>query len=135
MSTTLELSGVHLSVGDQLKIKGEVPRDAERFQIDLGRNVDDLALHFNPRFHDDVDGAVLVCNSKSGGCWGEEVRDLHNPLQRGTSVKMVLKLAGHTFEVLLPDGHEVHFPNRQDVDAVSYVKITGDFKLSSLKIC
>ncbi|KAM8824725.1 galectin-2-like isoform 2-T3 [Synchiropus picturatus] len=132
---SLELSGVNLSIGDQLKIKGEVPSDAERFQIDLGHNVHDLALHFNPRFHDDVDGAVLVCNSKSSGCWGEEVRDLHNPLQRGTSVKIVLKVAGDWFEVLLPDGHEVRFPNRQDVDIISYVKVTGDFKLSSLKIC
>lgn len=59
-----------------------------RFQIDLGRDADDLALHFNPRFHDDTDGSVLVCNSKAAGCWGEEKREIHNPLQRGTDVKV-----------------------------------------------
>lgn len=62
--------------------------DPLRFQIDLGSDADDLALHFNPRFHDDADGAVLVCNSKSAGCWGDEKRDIHNPLQRGTDVKV-----------------------------------------------
>jgi len=59
-----------------------------RFQIDLGCDSDDLALHFNPRFHDDADGAVLVCNSKTAGCWGDEKREIHNPLQRGTDVKV-----------------------------------------------
>jgi hypothetical protein len=41
-----------------------------RFQIDLGCDEDNLALHFNPRFNDDTDGTVLVCNSKIAGCWG-----------------------------------------------------------------
>lgn len=61
-----------------------------RFQIDLGTDEDDLGLHFNPRFHDDADGAVVVCNSKTVGCWGTEKRDIHNPLQRGSDVKVSL---------------------------------------------
>lgn len=59
-----------------------------RFQIDLGCDADDLALHFNPRFHDDADGAVLVCNSKTAGCWGDEKREIENPLQKGEDVKV-----------------------------------------------
>ena len=62
--------------------------DLLRFQIDLGSGEDDLALHFNPRFHDDSDGAVLVCNSKAAGSWGDEKREIHNPLHRGTEVKV-----------------------------------------------
>ncbi|KAM6913422.1 homeodomain-interacting protein kinase 2-like [Lycodopsis pacificus] len=105
------------------------------FEIDLGCGAEDLALHFNPRFHDDTDGAVLVCNSKAAGCWADEKREIHNPLQRGAEVKMVLKLTGDMFEVELPDGHEVQFPNRNNMDIISCIKITGDFKLTSLKIC
>lgn len=59
-----------------------------RFQIDLGCDAEDLALHFNPRFHDDEDGAVLVCNSKTAGCWGDEKRETENPLQKGSEVKV-----------------------------------------------
>ncbi|XP_044036702.1 galectin-2-like [Siniperca chuatsi] len=135
MSMQLELKNVNLRAGDQLKVKGVILHDAERFQIDLGWDADDLALHFNPRFHDDTDGAVLVCNSKTAGCWGDEKRELHNPLQRGTDVKIVLKLAEDVFEVELPDGQEVQFPNRDGMDAISYIKIAGDFKLTSFKIC
>ncbi|XP_034749144.1 galectin-2-like isoform X1 [Etheostoma cragini] len=135
MSMQLEMKNVQLRVGDRLKVKGEIMHDAERFQIDLGCGADDLALHFNPRFQDEEDGAVLVCNSKTDGCWGDEEREIHNPLQRGTDVKLVLKLAGDMFEVELPNGQEVQFPNRHNMDVISYIKILGDFKLTSFKIC
>ncbi|XP_051243400.1 galectin-1 [Dicentrarchus labrax] len=135
MSMQLELKNVNLRAGDQLKVKGLILHDAERFQIDLGCCADDLALHFNPRFHDDADGAVLVCNSKTAGCWGDEKREIQNPMQRGTDVKIELKLCGDVFEVELPDGQEVQFPNRDNMDIISYVKIAGDFKLTSFKIC
>ncbi|XP_029293683.1 galectin-2-like [Cottoperca gobio] len=135
MSMQLELKNLILRAGDQLKVKGTILHDAERFQIDLGCGADDLALHFNPRFQDDTDGAVLICNSKIAGCWGDEKREIHNPLQRGTDVKLVLKLGGDMFEVELPDGQEVQFPNRDNMDVISYIKIAGDFKLTSFKIC
>uniref|UniRef100_A0A1A8R5K4 Galectin n=2 Tax=Nothobranchius rachovii TaxID=451742 RepID=A0A1A8R5K4_9TELE len=135
MSMQLELKNMDLRTGNKLKIKGEILHDAERFQIDLGVDSDDLALHFNPRFHDDVDGAVLVCNSKIDGCWGDEKREIDNPLQRGSDVKIELKLSGDVFEVELPDGKEVQFPNRVGMDVITYVRVMGDFKLTSFKIC
>ncbi|XP_037332935.2 galectin-2-like isoform X1 [Pungitius pungitius] len=135
ISMQLELKNVNIRAGDQLKVKGVILHDAERFEIDLGCGAEDLALHFNPRFHDNTDGAVLVCNSKADGCWGSEKREIHNSLHRGKDVRMVLKLTGDMFEVDLPDGHEVQFPNRGGMDIISYIKIAGDFKLTSLKIC
>ncbi|XP_035036525.2 galectin-1-like [Hippoglossus stenolepis] len=134
MSLQLELKNVNLQTGDQLQIKGIIQHDAERFQIDLGSDEENLALHFNPRFHDDSDGAVLVCNSKSEGCWGDEQRNIHNPLQRGAELKIVLKLTGDMFEVELPDGNEVQFPNRAAMGVFNYIRISGDIKLTSLKI-
>lgn len=49
--------------------------------------------------------------------------------------QIVLKLAGDMFEVELPDGQEVQFPNRDGMDVINYIKIAGDFKLTSFKIC
>ncbi|XP_029688302.1 galectin-1-like isoform X2 [Takifugu rubripes] len=135
MSMQLELKDVILRTGDQLKIKGFVLHDADRFHIDLGNDANELALHFNPRFHDNADGSVLVFNSKTAGCWGEERREIPNPLHRGKEVKIVLKLAGDVFEVEIPDDHEFKFPNQESVDVISYIRIGGDFKLTSFKIC
>uniref|UniRef100_A0A674B3N3 Galectin n=1 Tax=Salmo trutta TaxID=8032 RepID=A0A674B3N3_SALTR len=134
MPMELELKHVELRAGDQFKVQGRIMDAAERFQIDLGCDEDDLALHFNPRFNDDTDGTVLVCNSKIAGCWGDEKREIHNPLQRGSTFKIVLKLMGDMFEVEMPDGQEIMFPNREGLDVITYIRIKGDLKLTSFKI-
>ncbi|XP_067087039.1 galectin-2-like [Osmerus mordax] len=138
MNQELELKNVELRAGDTLKVKGKILDMAERFQIDLRFDSDHLALHFNPRFHDNTDGSVLVCNSKIAGCWGDEKRETHNPLQKGSTVKVSRgrRICGENdmFEVELPDGHEIQFPNHESLD-ICYVRIKGDFQLKSFKIC
>uniref|UniRef100_A0A8C7G0C3 Galectin n=1 Tax=Oncorhynchus kisutch TaxID=8019 RepID=A0A8C7G0C3_ONCKI len=118
---------VELRAGDQ-HVLGFLERcdflfPISRFQIDL-------ALHFNPRFNDDTDGTVLVCNSKIAGCWGDEKREIHNPLQRGS----IFKLMGDMFEVEMPDRQEIQFPNREGLDVITYIRIKGDLKLIYFKI-
>ncbi|XP_038836324.1 galectin-2-like [Salvelinus namaycush] len=106
MPMELELKHVELRAGDQFKVQGRNMDAAERFQIDLGCDEDHLALHFNPRFNDDTDGTVLI----------------------------VLKLTGDMFEVEMPDGQEIQFPNREGLDVITYIRIKGDLKLTSFKI-
>ncbi|KAG7271334.1 hypothetical protein CRUP_037283 [Coryphaenoides rupestris] len=88
----LELKNVCLSAGDHLTVKGVILHHGK--QIDLGTSANDLALHFNPRFHDNHDSAVLVCNSKSHGCWGHERREGHKPSEarRGGQASSVYTL-------------------------------------------
>ncbi|CAL8270976.1 unnamed protein product [Lota lota] len=130
----MELNNVCLNAGDHLILKGVILPNAERFQVDLGTSVNDLALHFNPRFQDDNDGAVLICNSKSDGCWGDERRESHNPLKQGEDVKIVLRFTGDMFKVELPGGQTVQFPNREGASFISYISVTGDLQLCSFKI-
>uniref|UniRef100_A0A3B4B0C4 Galectin n=1 Tax=Periophthalmus magnuspinnatus TaxID=409849 RepID=A0A3B4B0C4_9GOBI len=135
-SQELELKNMEFKAGDKLKIKGLILHDADRFQIDLGYDEEDLALHFNPRFNDELDGTVFVCNSKAAGCWGEEKREINNTQNRkGQCKNIMVTFSGDMFEVELPDDQEVHFPNREDVDIIKYLRIRGDFKLTSFKIC
>ncbi|KAJ7992606.1 hypothetical protein DPEC_G00280430 [Dallia pectoralis] len=134
MPMELELKHVELRAGDVLKVQGRILDEAQRFQIDLGCDENDLALHFNPRFNDDTDGSVLVCNSKIAGSWGDEKREIHNPLRRGATVKIILRLTGDMYEVEMPDGHELQFPNREGLDVITYIRVKGDFRLTSFKI-
>ncbi|XP_036408711.1 galectin-2-like [Megalops cyprinoides] len=131
----LELRNVTLRAGDKLKVKGKIPEDAERFQIDLGCDSSDLALHFNPRFHDEDDGKVIVCNSLCEGCWGYEQRDAYNPFHRGSNVTVTVKVTEEGFEVELPEGHEIRFPDRRGLETLTYVRVKGHFKFTSFKIC
>lgn len=45
-----------------------------------------------------------------------------------------VKLTGNLFEVELPDGEEIQFPNREGLDVINYVRVKGDFKLTSFKV-
>ncbi|KAG9343082.1 hypothetical protein JZ751_015300 [Albula glossodonta] len=103
-------------------------------EIDLGCDSNDLALHFNPRFHDEADGKVIVCNSQCEGCWGYEQRETHNPFHRGSKVKVTVKLTDEGFEVELPEGQEIQFPDRRGLETLSYVRVKGHIKLTSFKI-
>uniref|UniRef100_A0A4W5J916 Galectin n=1 Tax=Hucho hucho TaxID=62062 RepID=A0A4W5J916_9TELE len=123
-----ELKHVELRAGDQFKEEGRIMDEVESFQIDLGCDEDNLALHFNPRFNDDTDGTVLVCNSMIADCWGDEKREIHNPLQRDST----FKLMGNMFEVKMPDGQDFQFPNCEGLDVITYIRIKGDLKLFHL---
>ncbi|KAK1150525.1 galectin-2-like [Acipenser oxyrinchus oxyrinchus] len=133
MGEVFEVKNVDLKVGDKMKIKGKIADDAKRFCLDMGKDSEELGLHFNPRFHDDVDGAVIVCNSKHGGCWGSEQRDPNFPFQKGEIVKFTVKVLSDCFEIELPSGHIVAFPNHLSLDKISYIRVKGDFKVTSFK--
>ncbi|XP_018594049.1 galectin-2-like [Scleropages formosus] len=133
--TELEIRNVQLCAGDKLKVAGFVLEDAERFQIDLGCNADDLALHFNPRFNDDADEMVIVCNSKCDGCWDDEQREPSNSFRRGFKMKVTIKITGEGFQVELPNGQNIQFPNRRGQDTLTYVRVKGHFRVTSFKIC
>ncbi|XP_060742263.1 galectin-2-like, partial [Tachysurus vachellii] len=130
-----ELKNVLFSAGDRLKVQGRINLDADRFQVDLGSMSSELALHFNPRFHyGDDKTPVLVCNSKCDGVWKQEQRETHNPFQPGSTFKVVVKHAGDLFEVMLPDGNMIEFPNRHGLEVITYIRIKGDISLTSFKM-
>lgn len=58
------------------------------FAINIGHDADNIAMHFNPRFDFGGDENTIVYNSKSGGDWGEEIRECNFPFQRGEECKV-----------------------------------------------
>ncbi|XP_006010609.1 galectin-2 isoform X2 [Latimeria chalumnae] len=128
-----ELHSLDLTPGSTIKIKGKVLDDASRFSLNLGRDLEDLALHFTPRFDDGIDGCVIVCNSKCCGSWEAEHRDKNFPFSTGTEVKLTIEFKGDVFTIKLPNGHEVEFPNRHSFEKISYLNVSGDFEVTSIK--
>ncbi|KFU95714.1 Galectin-2, partial [Chaetura pelagica] len=126
----LEIINLGMKTGDSLKIKGKISDDAEQFSINLGCSSSDLALHFNPRF----DESVIVCNSRCSKVWEAEHREDHLCFSKGSTIKIDIEMKADKFEVKLPDGHEVEFPNRHCYDKISYMSIKGDFRVTSFKL-
>lgn len=48
--------------------------------------------------------------------------------------QVVVKHAGRLFEVMLPDGHMIEFPNQQGLEVITYIRIKGDINLTSFKM-
>lgn len=56
--------------------------------LNLGKDSNNLCLHFNPRFDAYGDANTIVCNSKDGGAWGTEQREPAFPFQPGSIVEV-----------------------------------------------
>ncbi|XP_067998499.1 galectin-2 isoform X4 [Melanerpes formicivorus] len=125
-----EMLNLHMKTGDTLELKGKISDDAEGFSINLGHSSSDLALHFNPRFNE----PVIVCNSLCSNKWQTEYRDHHLPFSQGSTVKLAIEMKADKFEVKLPDGHDVEFPNRHCYNKVTYMSINGGFRVTSFKL-
>ncbi|KAH0630480.1 hypothetical protein JD844_013532, partial [Phrynosoma platyrhinos] len=73
--------------GECIKVKGKVSPEATSFSLNLGWDETNLILHFNPRFDLHGDIRTIVCNSKSAGEWGEELRESEFPFHQGEETK------------------------------------------------
>ncbi|XP_043823314.1 galectin-1 isoform X2 [Dromiciops gliroides] len=125
-------SNLDLRPGVCVKIVGDVLPDAKGFRLNLGQDELNLALHFNPRFSEFDDNNTIVCNSRQEGSWGSEQRESNFPFLPGTTVEVCMAFEGSQFTVKLPDGSQINFPNRLNLETINYFQVNGDFKLKSL---
>ncbi|XP_076194251.1 galectin-2 isoform X1 [Aptenodytes patagonicus] len=130
MAEKLEIFNLDMKTGDTLKVKGKISDDSDGFSINLGCRSSDLALHFNPRFNE----SVIVCNSRCSNAWQAEHRDNLLCFSRGSTIKIIIEMLAEKFQVKLPDGHKVEFPNRHCYQMISYMSIRGGFRVTSFKL-
>uniref|UniRef100_A0A8C6VEN6 Galectin n=1 Tax=Naja naja TaxID=35670 RepID=A0A8C6VEN6_NAJNA len=102
------------------------------FAINLGQDDSNLAIHLNARFEALGDVKQTVCNSRSNGQWGAEVRPSIFPFQEGAEIKMCLCYQSGEIKVKI-DGQEISFPNRLGLNSVRYLSVDGDMSLLSFK--
>ncbi|XP_007503517.1 galectin-2 isoform X1 [Monodelphis domestica] len=126
----VEIHHMDLKQGMTLKLKGKINDDANGFVINLGQSPGNLDLHFNPRFGE----KTIVCNSQNGGRWEQEHRDDHVCFSPGTEIKLTVTLEEDEFQVKLPDGHQVKFPNRRKCSHLPYCCVEGGISLTSFKL-
>uniref|UniRef100_A0A9L0STW5 Galectin n=1 Tax=Equus caballus TaxID=9796 RepID=A0A9L0STW5_HORSE len=125
----LVASNLNLKPGECLRVRGEVAPDAKSFVLNLGKDSDNLCLHFNPRFNMHGDANTIVCNSKDGGAWGTEQRESAFPFQPGSVMEVCISFDKADLTITLPDGYSFKFPNRLNLEAVNYLSANGDFKI------
>ncbi|XP_026544454.1 16 kDa beta-galactoside-binding lectin-like [Notechis scutatus] len=118
--------------GDCIKLKGKIHNGAKSFALNLGQDDSNLAIHLNARFDALGDVKKIVCNSRSNGQWGAEVRPSIFPFQEGAEIKMCLSYQCGEIKVKI-DGQEISFPNRLGLNSAQYFSVDGDISLLSFK--
>ncbi|XP_062327266.1 beta-galactoside-binding lectin-like [Osmerus eperlanus] len=129
----LDLKNLNLAIGQQLTVEGKIPANCTRFEIDLGSDSQNFALHFNPRWDDPGEGTIIVINSKTKGNWDSNEDKVENTLQRDSTVKIVIQLKDkNNFMIQLPN-KSIRFPNHKGMN-IDYFRIHGDFLMKSFQM-
>ncbi|XP_036616715.1 galectin-1-like [Trichosurus vulpecula] len=128
------ICNLDLHHGVCIKIVGDILPDAKHFVLDLGKDYDNIGLHFNPRFRLYKDNKTIVCNSKKDKVYGKEQRVKRFPFQPKREVEVRITFERLYFKVKLPDGFEFTFPNRLHLQTIDYLATSGDFKFRSLTL-
>ncbi|XP_015229513.1 lectin, galactoside-binding, soluble, 2b [Cyprinodon tularosa] len=130
----MKVKDMTFKMGQELKVRVRPDDDSERFAINIGHDPENIAMHFNPRF--DYGGAenIIVCNSMSGGSWGEEQRDSFFPFVRGEECKFYINFNNEQFYIKLPDGTMMNFPNRLGDVKYQFFEVTGGARIVGIKI-
>ncbi|XP_052414140.1 galectin-2 isoform X2 [Carassius gibelio] len=115
--------------GMEMKVSGKIKPGCDTFSINIGHDADTIALHFSPRFNSNV----IVCNSKQGD-WGAEHREPCFPFQQGEGFKLSITFNNDTFNIKLPGGTMMSFPNRFGDDVFKHIHVMGNVKITSIKI-
>ncbi|XP_014452285.1 galectin-8 isoform X1 [Alligator mississippiensis] len=127
------LSG--LLPGELIVIRGSIPDDADRFQVDLqcGSSVKpraDVAFHFNPRFKR---SGCIVCNTLHREKWGSEEITYEMPFQKGKPFKIVFMVLKDKFQVAVNGKHLLLYKHRINLEKIDTVGIYGKVQIEIIE--
>ncbi|CAJ1064940.1 galectin-6-like isoform X3 [Xyrichtys novacula] len=110
-------------------IRGMVPHGANRLSINfIVSRTRDVAFHMNPRVRE----GIVVRNTKMGGKWGKEDRELSmNPFVEGQYFDMSVRCGNQRFKVFVNGQHLFDYVHRlQSFSEVDILEIEGDVQIS-----
>ncbi|CAL1571044.1 unnamed protein product [Knipowitschia caucasica] len=121
-----------LSAKRTIIIRGLLPFGGIRMAINfVVSKTNDIAFHLNPRVKD----RTVVRNSKIGGKWGKEERELKcNPFMEGEYFDMSIRCGNQKFKVFVNGQHALDFSHRTKLfNEVDRLEIEGDVQLSYIQ--
>uniref|UniRef100_A0A8C0PTP2 Galectin n=1 Tax=Canis lupus familiaris TaxID=9615 RepID=A0A8C0PTP2_CANLF len=123
-----------LEPGTLIVIRGHVPCDSDRFQVDLqcGSSVKpraDVAFHFNPRFKW---SDCIVCNTLKNEKWGWEEITYDTPFKKEKSFEIVIMVLKDKFQVAVNGKHILLYAHRITPGKIDTLGIYGKVNVHSI---
>ncbi|XP_042320611.1 galectin-8 isoform X2 [Sceloporus undulatus] len=124
-----------LSPGELVVVRGLVPEDSERFQIDFqcGNSTKpraDVAFHFNPRFKR---SGCIVCNTLQNEKWGHEEITYEMPFEKGKPFEVVFMFLQEKIQVSVNGQHLLLYKHRIDLEKINTLGIYGQVQISMIE--
>ncbi|XP_025039915.2 galectin-8 isoform X2 [Pelodiscus sinensis] len=126
------LGGLH--PGELVLIRGNVPDDSDRFQVDFqcGNSTKpraDVAFHFNPRFKR---SGLIVCNTLEKERWGWEEITYEMPFQKGKPFEIVFMVLKDKFQVSVNKNHLLLYNHRVNLERIDTLGIYGKVQIQTI---
>lgn len=123
-----------LDPGTLIVIRGHVPGDSDRFQVDLqsGSSVNpraDVIFHFNPRFKRTN---CIVCNTLKNEKWGREEITYDMPFGKEKSFEIVMMVLTDKFQVAVNGKHTLLYAHRVSPEKIDTLGISGKVRIHSV---
>lgn len=123
-----------LEPGTLIVIRGHVPGDSDRFQVDLqcGSSVNpraDVVFHFNPRFKRTN---CIVCNTLKNEKWGREEITYDMPFRKEKSFEIVMMVLKDKFQVAVNGKHTLLYAHRISPEKIDTLGIYGKVSIHSV---
>uniref|UniRef100_A0A9L0J0A2 Galectin n=1 Tax=Equus asinus TaxID=9793 RepID=A0A9L0J0A2_EQUAS len=123
-----------LEPGTLIVVRGHVPNDSDRFQVDLqcGSSVKpraDVAFHFNPRFKR---SNCIVCNTLKNEKWGWEEITYDMPFKKERSFEIVFMVLKDKFQVAANGKHILLYAHRISPEKIDTLSISGKVNIHSV---
>ncbi|XP_016045791.1 galectin-8 isoform X3 [Erinaceus europaeus] len=123
-----------LEPGSLIVIRGHVPCDSDRFQVDLqaGSSLKpraDVIFHFNPRFKRTN---CIVCNTLKNEKWGKEEIIYDMPFKREKSFEIVIMVLKDKLQVAVNGKHTLIYAHRISPDKIDTLGIYGKVNIHSV---
>ncbi|XP_045716675.1 galectin-8 isoform X1 [Phyllostomus hastatus] len=123
-----------LEPGTLVVIRGHVPGDSDRFQVDFqsGSSVKpraDVVFHFNPRFKR---SNCIVCNTLKNEKWGREEITYDMPFTKEKSFEIVIMVLKDKFQVAVNGKHTLLYAHRISPEKIDTLGIYGTVNIHSV---
>ncbi|XP_057642907.1 galectin-8 [Chionomys nivalis] len=123
-----------LKPGSLIVIRGHIPNDVDRFQVDLqlGNSLKpraDVAFHFNPRFKR---SNCIVCNTLTNEKWGREEITYDMPFRKEKSFEIVIMVLKNKFQVAVNGKHTLLYAHRIGPEKIDTLGIYGKVNIHSI---
>ncbi|XP_046894506.1 beta-galactoside-binding lectin-like isoform X2 [Hypomesus transpacificus] len=135
MKRYLEMTNLPFKVGQVLTVTGVPNRDGDRFSINVGHSVDDIALHIDVRFNYDNSSKQVLINSCRSGTWDKNHKIPEEfPFKYDEKFKVSITFTKEKFLINLSDESKIDFPNSHGYEKYNFIFMANEVKVHAIEV-